>query len=391
MAKISANQLTAGLKKAAGTQTRDRLSQAAIAAADDAVPSLEAGARSGAVAPAATSLPVQERPQAAVSTSAHAILQEGETPEIGRTYRVPLGMIQESAFNPRMFYTQAALAELAESIKALGQVQAAQGFTPKGHPGKIMLQEGHTRRNALELLGLPHLIVEIVPEPASLLDGYKLARAANKNRNTITILDDAFKFKELLDKGEAASQMALSIAINEPREYINRALSLSSLPVSILKAMAESDGANFGLHAALRIRKFFELTNEAEALALVEAINEGAAKGEGALSVRSLDQIVWDKQNEINQRNEPLHDEPIRVEPPLKEKVKRRTPLTKAIVTAGGNGNLKYFSDGAMELKLTITDEAQRQVFFASVVHALREAGVEISTGMVDTTGATGE
>lgn len=215
-----------------------------------------------APAPAFTETFTVAAPSAGLGASQDAWVQP-----VGSVVEVPLSRIKSNPMNPRVVYTATAVDEMATSLTKNGQRVAALGYIGDG--GYCVLIEGETRLRGARAAGRETLRVEIRPRPAGDRELYEQARAANVERRDQTPLDDALRWRELLEKGVYGSQVALARALDVREDTVSRTLSLASLPMRIISAVAESrDMMNLRVLNALR--EYWVSQGDEETLALIQ-------------------------------------------------------------------------------------------------------------------------
>lgn len=186
---------------------------------------------------------------------------------LGSVVHVPLAKIKSNPFNPRAVYTTTAIDEMAASLSKDGQRVAALGFLDED--GHCVLIEGETRLRGARSAGLDTLRVELRPRPASDRELYETARAANVERRDQTPLDDALRWRELLNRKVYPSQVALAKALNVGEDHVSRVLSLATLPQRIIMAAAETRSLH-GMRTLNSVREFYESQREEATLELIK-------------------------------------------------------------------------------------------------------------------------
>ena len=201
--------------------------------------------------------------------------------QVGFVYDVPVELIKSNPVNPRALYTTAAVDDMATSLRESGQKISATGFVDE--TGKVVLIEGETRLRGARAAGIPTLRVEIKKKPDSERALYEEARAANVERRDQTPLDDAIKWRELLDRKVYATQTALAKALGLGEDDVSRILSLAKLPHRIVLAVADHP-ALLSLRMLNALREFCNIKGEQETL---EVILEASDKGWGYRDVEA--------------------------------------------------------------------------------------------------------
>lgn len=213
---------------------------------------------------------VSQRESGAVGSS-----QDPRKYEVGHVYEIPIGKIRSNSVNPRAIYTASAVSEMAESLLARGQGQAAIGYV--NDDAEIVLIDGERRLRGARTAGLSTLRIEIRPKPGSERELYEEARAANVERKDQSPLDDAIKWKELIARKIYPTQAALAKALNLGEDHVSRTLSLAQLPNKLVQAAAEHPEL-LSLKMLNAIREFWEVKGDDETL---ELISEAAKNGLG--------------------------------------------------------------------------------------------------------------
>lgn len=254
--------------------------------------------------------------------------------QVGMVYEIPLSEIRSNPFNPRAVYTSSAVDAMASSLLSGGQRIAATAYM--GDDGEIVLIEGETRLRGARVGGLSTLRVEIRPRPGSDRELYEEARAANVERRDQSPLDDAIKWKELLAKKIYPTQSALAQALRVGEDHVSRTLSLASMPLRIVHAVA--DHPDLLSHKMLNaVREYWAIKGDDDTH---ELILEVAKHGMGYRDVVS--------------RRKAAEAGP----------VKRTRSLREALQFKGAKGELKSFADeGRLELVLKgLSQEAAEEI-----------------------------
>lgn len=154
---------------------------------------------------------------------------------VGGVYDVPLNLLSPNPVPPRGTYAHEDVDSMGNSLRANGQIQAASGYI--NDEGGVTLIEGGTRLRGARSIGWSTLRVEIREKPADLLSLYEQARAANIDRNEQTPIDDAFAWKELLEKGIYKSQAEIGRRFGKQPDEMSRIMGLAELPQVIVSAI----------------------------------------------------------------------------------------------------------------------------------------------------------
>jgi len=275
---------------------------------------------------AAAGAPIVGDPRMAATASVtpiSAIVGAAPIYVLGQVYEVPLERIRSNPVNPRAVYTSLAVDEMAMSLASKGQRVPATGFVEE--EGAVVLIEGETRLRGARSAGLKTLRVEIQEKPSSDLELYKHARAANVERREQTPLDDAIKWKELLDRQLFPDQKALSQELDVSESTVSRTLSLAAMPQLVVMALADhSSLLNFQMLNA--VREYWKAFGDEKTLEYIPLIEKN---GWGYRRVA---------EDAANAEKGPL---------------KRPRGDKEPFAYAGGKGEIKVF-DGGRRLEVTL-------------------------------------
>lgn len=169
---------------------------------------------------------------------------------VGNVYEVPLELIRSNPLNPRVVYTSQSVDDMALSLAQDGQRVPATAYL---NAGEVTLIEGETRLRGARASGRKTLRIEIQPPPVNDRQLYKFARDANVRRREQTPLDDALKWKELLENKVFDNQAQLSEMLELPESTVSRTLQLATLPKRVITSLSDHPSLlNFQMLNALR-------------------------------------------------------------------------------------------------------------------------------------------
>jgi ParB family transcriptional regulator, chromosome partitioning protein len=191
---------------------------------------------------------------------------------------LPLDAIRPNQFQPRSHFDEAALVDLAASIRAVGVLQPILVRAVAGHDGQFELVAGERRWRAArraELASIP----AIVQGQTSDRDALEIALIENLHRTDLNPLEEAAAYQQLIDEFDLThEQVAERVARH--RVTITNTLRLLQLPAVVQGSIAE--GRLTAGHARALL-----------ALAEPEAIEAAATQVEAeGLSVRATEQLV---------------------------------------------------------------------------------------------------
>jgi ParB family chromosome partitioning protein len=216
-------------------------------------------------------------------TAAHAIPVASN---VGNRFPIPLADCISNPYNPREFYPESKVQELALTLQRDGQIEAIKVTQLPQYPGKYVLIDGERRLRAKRSLGERFIDAELRSDttPAEL---YSIAYRANNDHERQSIFDDAIAWRRVLDDGVFVEQSALAERVGRDKAYVSKVLSLNALPRPILERMAEF-ADRIGLQAAYFIKLIFDKAGEEQATRNLSAVIDGKR------TVRQLELAVRD-------------------------------------------------------------------------------------------------
>jgi ParB family chromosome partitioning protein len=209
-------------------------------------------------------------PERATSRSA------GEADRLGAYFdELPVGSLTPNPRQPRQVFDEDALAELADSIQAVGLLQPV--VVRAVMPGHYEIIMGERRWRACQRAGLTHVpaIVRQTQDDMLLRD----ALIENLHREQLNPLEEAAAYQQLLDDFGATHE-ELARRIGRSRPHISNTLRLLQLPPEVQRRVAA------GVLSAGHARALLAVQDPA---ALEQLARRIVAEG---LSVRATEEIV---------------------------------------------------------------------------------------------------
>ncbi|MEI6484736.1 MAG: ParB/RepB/Spo0J family partition protein [Sphingomonadales bacterium] len=185
--------------------------------------------------------------------------------------RLPVADITPNPDQPRRHFDDAAMAELAASVKAHGVLQP---ILVRPHAGRHQIIAGERRWRAAQAAGLHE--IPVVVRPLSDGEVAEIAIIENIQRADLNAIEEARGYQKLIaDFGH--TQAALGDIVGKSRSHITNLLRLLDLPAAV-QAMVETGALSMG-HARALVG-----VENAEILAQA-VVKQG-------LSVRALEALV---------------------------------------------------------------------------------------------------
>ncbi|WP_175913147.1 ParB/RepB/Spo0J family partition protein [Burkholderia metallica] len=190
--------------------------------------------------------------------------------DLGAPQKVLVKDCIPNPFNPRVFYSESSLHELALTLKREGQIEPIKVTRLPEFPGKLVVIDGQRRLRATSINGDETINATFRTDhtPEQL---YTIAYRANHDHERQTIFDDAVAWKRLLDEKVFSDQNTLAEKIGKDKASISKTLSLNALPNTLLERMASASDV-VGLQAAYFLKLIFERLGEPTADRLLAAV-----------------------------------------------------------------------------------------------------------------------
>lgn len=221
-----------------------------------------------------TRLPEPAAAPNTIGESAPAIAPAAAAPagtaDLGAPQKVLVKDCIPNPFNPRVFYSESSLHELALTLKREGQIEPIKVTRLPEFPGKLVVIDGQRRLRATSINGDETINATFRTDhtPEQL---YTIAYRANHDHERQTIFDDAVAWKRLLDEKVFSDQNTLAEKIGKDKASISKTLSLNALPNTLLERMASANDV-VGLQAAYFLKLIFERLGEPTADRLLTAV-----------------------------------------------------------------------------------------------------------------------
>lgn len=279
--------------------------------------------------------------------------EQAEVYEPGQRVLIPEDLVGDHPLNPRAFFSETALQELVKSIAKTGLQTAVQVY-PRNEEGKYVLKSGHRRTRALRLLGHKFIKAEVVAPTGDTLRDYREAREINREHKSHTHIDDAVRFKQLLEEGLVKEQKQLADMLGINQVEVSRHLSIASLPPEALEKMAEYPTQCSFTASYLLYRYWAETKQDNEALQkLIKRVIDGK------VSTRQLEQVIAS-----------LKDNP-------SPEKKREHALSRAEFGGFAKGELKAF-EGKLTLQLESIPADKRDELFRALIELFQGQGLTV-------------
>lgn len=154
--------------------------------------------------------------------------------DLNRVLDIAVGEIVPNPHQPRLYFSEDKLAELAESIREHGILQPL--IVTKNNAQQYELIAGERRFQAAKIAGLKS--VPVIVREAKNQEKFELAIIENVQRHDLNPIEEAKAYRKLMDEF-GLSQEAVAKKMGKSRSAVANISRLLNLPVEIQRALAE--------------------------------------------------------------------------------------------------------------------------------------------------------
>jgi ParB family chromosome partitioning protein len=210
-----------------------------------------------------------ERSEASVATAyVETLEKEGK---VKSTYAAwPIDKIDDNPLNSRTVYHEEKISARAASMAKDGQLVPALAARHPTDPERAILIDGHYRKQGALRNRAQTLDVKVL-DGLENIDFYRLARAANNEREQETVLDVALGYKKLLVEGYAKTNDELALLVEEGKSKVSKTLAILDLPSSIQEFISVYP-KQLGINISYELALYFKATSEDKTRQLVQKI-----------------------------------------------------------------------------------------------------------------------
>ncbi len=187
---------------------------------------------------------------------------------------IDIDQVKARIDQPRSFFREDSLMELASSIKEHGLLQP---ILVKPTEDGYEIIAGERRWRAAQMVGLkslPAIVKEIGEEEAA-----EISLIENLQRDDLTVVEEARAYKNMMDRHEH-TQESLSVRIGKSRSHIANTVRILALPEEVLKLLEQRK------LTAGHARALLVIGNEKDQIKMANAIVEDK------ISVRQIESSV---------------------------------------------------------------------------------------------------
>jgi ParB family chromosome partitioning protein len=245
---------------------------------------------------------------------------------------LPVGSLKPNRLQPRSYFDESAIAELAASIKAQGVVQPI--VVAPDPDGSYSIIAGERRWRAARHAGLEEVPV-VVREVADDRERLELALVENLQRSDLNPLEEAEAYQALQEKF-GLNQEEVATRIGKARTTVTNALRLLKLPAEVRELLRD------GRLTAGQARPLLTLPSPEEQIDLaLRAVTEG-------LSARDLERLTAAPKESTAPAKKPVKQDVHAAA--AEEKLTRRLQTRVEIRRRGKGGDLRIHFHNEEEL-----------------------------------------
>lgn len=275
------------------------------------------------------------RPVGEQKTDIHLVSAGTPGPDSTEPYyeETDISLIDENPFNARRLYRPERVHELAESIRADGQLVPGIATVRNG---RRVLAGGHYRLRALKVAGKAKMKLIVHPQLSD-QQLYQLSYKENAEREQQSPLDNALAWRSLIDQGTYSSESAIAEVTGMSLPNVNKTLSILKLTEGVLEIVKER-AESFALST------LYQLT------LLERAAGSQVAT---AMAIKVRDEVAVCR--DVEEARARYEDKPARKT--------KETSRQHRLFGPEGNplGVLKDWDSGKVTLEITLLEPAQRQ------------------------------
>ena len=191
--------------------------------------------------------------------------------EINKPNTVSISDLSRNPYQPRQFFDEAKLEELAQSIKKNGIIQPIAVRSKKNEPSKYEIVAGERRWLAAQKAGLHEIPVNILD--LTDVESLEVAIVENIQRDDLNPIEEAKGYRRLSDDFKYDHE-SISRLMSKSRSHISNTLRLLTLPNDVISMLEE------GSLTSGQARPLIGLSNASSIAEEVVAKNYSARKVE---------------------------------------------------------------------------------------------------------------
>lgn len=258
-----------------------------------------------------------------------ALIRENENEDKGSVHELKITELEANQNQPRRYFDDQALQELADSIKLHGVVQP---IIVRKSEDTYQIVAGERRWRAARLAGLK--TVPVVIKDYSNVQVMEIALIENLQRQDLNAIEEAMAYKSLLEE-HAMTQEEIAEKIGKSRSAIANTLRLLNLPETIRNLVVH------GKISAGHARALLAIEDKAKQLEIAEKIVSQQ------LNVRDIEKLASEKSSSKNKIEKKKDVEILELEERLKKSLATKVNIIHK--KNKGKIEIEYYSNDDLE------------------------------------------
>jgi ParB family transcriptional regulator, chromosome partitioning protein len=202
-----------------------------------------------------------------------------ETQETNKSNTVSISDLSRNPYQPRQYFDEAKLEELAQSIKKKGIIQPIAVRSKKNEPTKYEIIAGERRWLAAQRAGLHEIPVNVLD--LTDVESLEVAIVENIQRDDLNPIEEAKGYRRLSDEFKYDHE-SISKLMSKSRSHVSNMLRLLTLPTDVISMLEE------GLLTSGQARPLIGLTNASNIAEEVVSKNYSARKVEYLVKTKKI-------------------------------------------------------------------------------------------------------
>ena len=192
---------------------------------------------------------------------------------------VAISDLSRNPYQPRQFFDESKLEELAQSIKKNGVIQPIAVRSKKNEPTKYEIIAGERRWLAAQRAGLHEIPVNVLD--LTDVESLEVAIVENIQRDDLNPIEEAKGYRRLSDEFKYDHE-SISKLMSKSRSHVSNMLRLLTLPTDVISMLEE------GLLTSGQARPLIGLTNASNIAEEVVSKNYSARKVEYLVKTKKI-------------------------------------------------------------------------------------------------------
>jgi len=200
--------------------------------------------------------------------------------EDGTFYHIDIDVIQPDPEQPRKYFNQQALEELADSIRLKGVLQPV--IIRRDQEGNTILVAGERRWRASKIAGLTQMPAILKTKENAL----EISLIENLQRQNLNSIEEAEALQRMINE-HGYSQVRLAKSLGKARTTVNEILTLNRLPEEVKEGCRHAD--------TYTLRLLVEIAKQESPEAMIELFKRAKDNNLNSASIRTITRKYTEK------------------------------------------------------------------------------------------------